>query len=80
MTVQKKTSCSYVMMSAIGQGFVTESGKVVARPFASFYAGDYDGSAWLYSQLKSKWDDPRRGQVRSHANASRLFDLRITRG
>ena len=47
----------------IGQDFVTVAGEVVARPFAAFYAGDYDGSAWLYNQLKSKWDDPRRGQV-----------------
>ena len=39
------------------------TGKVAPRPFAAYYAGDYDGSAWLYNQLAAKWDDPKRGRV-----------------
>ena len=42
------------------RGLLSEDGIVTVQAYASFYAGDYDGGAWLYNQLKSKWDD--RGQ------------------
>ena len=42
---------------------IDAAGKVKPVPYLAYYAGDYDGSAWLYSQLKQNWDDPRRGQV-----------------
>jgi hypothetical protein len=39
------------------------NGKVALGQYAAFYGGDYDGAAWLYNQLKTKWDDPKRGQI-----------------
>ena len=39
------------------------TGQVVPRLYLSFYVGDYDSAAWLYSQIKQHWDDPARGQV-----------------
>ena len=29
----------------------------------SFYVGDYDSAAWVFNELRSKWDDPARGSV-----------------
>jgi len=40
-----------------------KDGKVLPKAYGAYYAGDYDGSAWLYNQLKPKWDDPKRGKV-----------------
>ena len=45
------------------KGYIDSSGKVVPKNYAMFYVGDYDSAAWLYSQLKGKWDDPSRGKV-----------------
>eukprot|EP00041_Stephanoeca_diplocostata_P023877 m.595310 g.595310 ORF g.595310 m.595310 type:complete len:861 (+) comp22400_c0_seq6:200-2782(+) len=45
------------------KGYVDASGRVVPNTYAAFYAGDYDSASWLYSQLKSNWDDPNRGKV-----------------
>lgn len=45
-------------------GYLAADGKtVVPRLYSSFYVGDYDSAAWLYSQIRLKWDDPARGQV-----------------
>jgi hypothetical protein len=44
-------------------GLLTRQGAVVKGAYAMFYAGDYDGAAWLYNQLKQNWDDPKRGTV-----------------
>ena len=38
-------------------GLLYDDGSVIPKSYAMFYAGDYDGAAWLYRQLKSKWDD-----------------------
>ena len=35
-----------------------------------YYAGDYDGAAWLYNQLLHNWDDPKRGEVRMSRSRS----------
>ena len=46
------------------KGLLGPDGRVATeRAFAAYYAGDYDGAAWLYNQLLSRWDDPKRGQV-----------------
>ena len=42
---------------------LTKDGQVIVRPYSTFYAGDYDGAAWLYNQLKQNWDDPKRGSI-----------------
>jgi hypothetical protein len=48
------------------RGYLQADGTVAAdRAFAAYYAGDYDGAAWLYNQLLKNWDDPKRGQVGS---------------
>jgi len=49
--------------SLIRDGYLRADGSVVPRTYLMFYVGDYDSAAWLYSQLKSKWDDPARGSV-----------------
>lgn len=36
---------------------------VAAGHYAAFYVGDYDSAAWIYGNLRDKWDDPARGQV-----------------
>ena len=36
---------------------------VVPRLYVSFYVGDYDSAAWVYNELKDRWDDADRGQV-----------------
>eukprot|EP00658_Telonema_sp_P-2_P020009 TRINITY_DN17874_c0_g1_i9.p1 TRINITY_DN17874_c0_g1~~TRINITY_DN17874_c0_g1_i9.p1 ORF type:complete len:382 (-),score=69.03 TRINITY_DN17874_c0_g1_i9:335-1480(-) len=51
------------LVSLHQRGLLSPAGKVVPKAYAAYYAGDYDGSAWLYNQLKPKWDDPKRGQV-----------------
>ena len=47
--------------------------------FYSFYVGDWDSAAWLYSQLPGKWDDPLRGSVplgwAFNPNLARRFPL-----
>ena len=49
--------------SLIRDGYLRADGTVVPLTYLMFYVGDYDSAAWLYSQLKSKWDDPARGSV-----------------
>ncbi|EGD74320.1 hypothetical protein PTSG_06330 [Salpingoeca rosetta] len=36
---------------------------VVPRMYISFYVGDYDSAAWVYNELKARWDDGNRGSV-----------------
>ena len=36
---------------------LNKNGTVIVQSYISFYAGDYDGGAWLYNQFKSKFDD-----------------------
>eukprot|EP00760_Papus_ankaliazontas_P015282 PhM_4_TR16445/c0_g1_i1/m.12405 len=51
----KKTSLNVLVNSA---------GQVCAnKTYANFYVGDYDSSAWIYSQLYARFDDPARGKV-----------------
>jgi hypothetical protein len=38
-------------------------GNVAKKRFVTFYIGDYDSAAWLYSQVPSIWDDPKRGEM-----------------
>lgn len=45
------------------RGLIDSNGTVAPGFYYFFYAGDYDSSAWLASQLKSRWDDPARGTV-----------------
>jgi hypothetical protein len=45
------------------RGLLTATGKPLPKPYAAYYAGDYDGAAWLYSQFIRNWNDPKRGQV-----------------
>jgi hypothetical protein len=46
------------------KGLLRTDGTVAGtRAFAAYYAGDYDGAAWLYNQLLARWDDPKRGTV-----------------
>ena len=46
------------------KGFLTPEGTVIGnRLYYMFYQGDFDSSAWVYSQLMSRWEDPARGQV-----------------
>ena len=46
------------------RGLLSSDGKVASgQAFATYYAGDYDGAAWLYNQLLARWDDPKRGTV-----------------
>jgi hypothetical protein len=44
-------------------GILKPDGSVVPRMYVSFYVGDYDSASWLYTQIKSKWDDLNRGTV-----------------
>jgi hypothetical protein len=46
------------------KGFIASDGTVVGnRLYYIFYQGDFDSSAWVYSQLMSRWEDPARGTV-----------------
>jgi hypothetical protein len=46
------------------RGYINATTQAVKpRLYASFYVGDYDSAAWLYTQIKQRWDDPTRGQV-----------------
>jgi hypothetical protein len=45
------------------KGYINNQGTVVKKTFYMFYMGDYDSSAWLYSQWKGFWDDKARGAV-----------------
>ena len=44
-------------------GLIDSTGSVVKRRYVTFYVGDYDSAAWLYSQMPRIWDDPARGSV-----------------
>lgn len=41
----------------------TDNPKVVPKMYISFYVGDYDSAAWLYNEIKRRWDDSDRGSV-----------------
>ena len=62
-----------------GKGLLSQDGTVSGtQAFAAYYAGDYDGAAWLYNQLLARWDDPKRGTVpigwaSKHLTAALLF-------
>eukprot|EP01062_Namystynia_karyoxenos_P015563 TRINITY_DN15648_c0_g1_i2.p1 TRINITY_DN15648_c0_g1~~TRINITY_DN15648_c0_g1_i2.p1 ORF type:complete len:465 (+),score=139.35 TRINITY_DN15648_c0_g1_i2:561-1955(+) len=45
------------------RGLLGADGRPLPLAYAAYYAGDYDSAAWLYNQLRDKWDDPRRGEV-----------------
>jgi hypothetical protein len=49
----------------VQQGLLTPDGSSVVKGvlFYSFYAGDFDSSAWVASQLLQRWQDPVRGSV-----------------
>ncbi len=47
----------------VQRGYLDRDGEVVPKTYIMFYVGDYDSASWLYSQLRSKWDDPARGAV-----------------
>ena len=44
-------------------GLIDPNGDVIKKRFVTFYIGDYDSSAWLYSQIPSIWNDPKRGEI-----------------
>ena len=46
------------------RNLTTSSGAVIGgRLYYMLYAGDYDSAAWVYSQLRERWEDPARGSV-----------------
>lgn len=46
------------------KGYLSPNGTVPnGQAYAAYYAGDYDGAAWLYNQLLHNWNDSKRGQV-----------------
>ena len=45
------------------RGLIDNDGCVAKKRFVTFYIGDYDSAAWLYSQVSSIWDDPKRGEM-----------------
>ena len=44
-------------------GYLDAKGRVLPWTFVTFYAGDYDSSAWLYQNLPRMWRDLARGTV-----------------
>jgi len=44
-------------------GFVNSDGKVTPNRYITFYIGDYDSAAWLYSQGTQIWNEPNRGKM-----------------
>ena len=46
-------------------GLLRDDGSVEPRAYAMYYAGDYDGSAWLYNQIRKNFDDGTRANDRS---------------
>lgn len=44
-------------------GWIDDNDRVAEKRFVTFYIGDYDSAAWLYSQVPSIWDDPKRGEM-----------------
>ncbi len=45
------------------RGWIEPTGMPANRPFACFYAGDFDSAAWLYRMLPELWQDSARGSV-----------------
>jgi hypothetical protein len=45
------------------KGLIDADGHVIKKRFVTFYIGDYDSSAWLYSQVPTIWNDPKRGEM-----------------
>ena len=44
-------------------GLVKPDGKVAEKRYVTFYLGDYDSAAWLYSRGTQIWDEPDRGKM-----------------
>eukprot|EP00049_Salpingoeca_infusionum_P012379 m.226269 g.226269 ORF g.226269 m.226269 type:complete len:831 (-) comp15168_c0_seq1:132-2624(-) len=45
-------------------GYLTPNNTVPSDAmFVAMYVGDYDSAAWLYTQIKQRWDDATRGTV-----------------
>lgn len=49
--------------SLIERGYLRPDGTVVSKAYVTFYVGDYDSAAWLYTTMPDNWDDPARGSV-----------------
>src|SRR5690554_4735359 len=62
-TSPRSTAVWPTLQSLQQAGYVNQQGQLIPRTYLMFYVGDYDSAAWLYSQLKPKWDDPNRGTV-----------------
>ncbi len=45
------------------KNLIDSDGKVIKKRFITFYIGDYDSSAWLYSQIPHIWNDQKRGEM-----------------
>jgi len=45
------------------KGLIDSDGNVIKKRFVTFYIGDYDSSAWLYAQVPTIWNDPKRGEM-----------------
>ena len=45
------------------RGLIDSGDRVAEKRFVTFYIGDYDSAAWLYSRVPSIWDDPGRGKM-----------------
>lgn len=43
--------------------YIDSKGKVNDNLYMHFYVGDYDSSAWIYSQLLNNYNDSARGSV-----------------
>lgn len=44
-------------------GYLTADGKVAAKLYVGYYAGDYDSPAWLYKAVAAFFPDPQRGRI-----------------
>lgn len=45
------------------KGLLDSNDNVIKKRFVTFYIGDYDSSAWLYSQIPYIWNDSKRGEM-----------------
>jgi len=45
------------------RGLVNTNGKVAKKKYVTFYIGDYDSAAWLYSRGTQIWDSQERGKM-----------------
>lgn len=47
----------------IEQGVLNPDGTLPDVLFYAYYAGDYDGSSWVYKYMPGVWNDPERGAL-----------------